>query len=148
MGTVRSPSPIVEAFVRSVNERLPAEQSEKLGSFQDDVARTIDAQDGHRARHCALWAIRTAGDRALSHPEWQRIKETHEVWKNAWFGVEFGRMTKTAGRRQPIEDVEIEWVEDAIRVANLVGSAIGWEHARWDQLLAELIAMEPEIAPA
>ena len=96
----------------------------------------------------ALWAIRTAGDRELSHPEWQRIKETHEVWKNAWFGVEFGRMTKTAGRRQPIEDVEIEWVEDAIRVANLVGSAIGWEHARWDQLLAELIAMEPEVAPA
>jgi hypothetical protein len=43
----------------------------------------------------------------------------------------------------PILDVEIEWVDDAVAVANEVAKKSGWSSVPWEQLLEELIAMEP-----
>jgi len=37
-----------------------------------------------------MWAIRMADDKDRSHPRWKEIKETHEIWKDIWFGTEFG----------------------------------------------------------
>jgi hypothetical protein len=138
-----SPSPIIEAFVRAVGDTLPAGQAAKLDAFAADIAETTDSEDGRRARHCAHWAIEIADQKELSHPEWGAIKELHEVWKDMWFGTEFGLMGKGAGRPEPIEDVRVEWVEDAVKVAKLVGESLGWEHAPWEELLTELLAMEP-----
>lgn len=140
---LRSPSPILEAFVRAVGEKLPVDQRRKLEAYEAGIATSTDAEDGRRARHCALWAIRVASDKELPHPEWHRIKELHEVWKDLWFGIDYGIVQEGTGKREPLEDVKIEWVEDAVDVAQHVGSSLGWEHARWDQLLEELIAMEP-----
>ena len=122
---------------------MPDDQLEKLEACEASIATTTDAEDRRRARRCALWAIHVASDKELSHPEWRRIKELHEVWKDLWFGIEYGLVQEGTGKREPLEDVEIEWVEDAIDVAHHVGSALGWEHAPWAQLLNELIAMEP-----
>lgn len=141
---LKCPSPILEAFVRAVAEKLPADQREKLKGYEASIATTTDAEDRHRARHCALWAIHLASDKELPHPGWRRIKELHEVWKDLWFGIDYGLVQEGTGKREPLEDAEIEWVEDAVNVAQHVGSSLGWEHAPWDQLLQELIAMEPQ----
>lgn len=137
-----SPSPMIEVFVRAVTEQLPAEQQQKLEPHRPAIARTTDRGDGRRARHCAHWAIGVAGEHDLPHPEWRRIKETHEVWKEAWLGSQFALMLKGAGRPAPVADVEIEWVEGAVDVARMVGENVGWEQAPWEDLLVQLIAME------
>jgi hypothetical protein len=40
------------------------------------------------------------------------------------------------------EDVRIQWVDEAVEVARRIGEEEGWEHAPWEALLDELIAME------
>lgn len=139
----QSPSPIVEVFVRAVRAELPTEQAAKLGAYESRIAATTDAEDARRARHCARWAIDLASGNDLGHPDWRRIQETHELWKDLWFGVQYAGMGDDVGRPAPVRDVEIEWVEDAVRVAQHVGTATGWEHSPWDQLLEDLLAMEP-----
>lgn len=143
MTKIISPSPILQAFVRAVDEKLPSTQVNKLDSYQAAIEKTTGAEDRRRARHCAHWAFEVAGDKDLGHPDWHKIKEAHELWKDMWFGVEFAEMRDGAGKPAPREDVEIEWVEDAVNVAKAVGQTLGWEHAPWEELLAELIDMEP-----
>lgn len=138
-----SPSPIVGVFVRAVQELLPADQKTKLDPLKDAIEATTSAKDGHRARHCAHWAIRLADDKDLPHPRWREIKELHHVWKDAWLGVQFG-LHHTDPAHRPIEDVEIQWTEGAVEVAKMIGEADGWDHAPWEQLLEELIEMEPK----
>jgi hypothetical protein len=138
-----SPSPIVGVFVRAVQELLPVDQKAKLEPFKDAIEGTTSAKDGHRARHCALWAIQLADDKDLANPRWREIKQLHQVWKDAWLGVQYGLHHTDTGHH-PIEDVEIEWTEGAVEVAKMVGEADGWEHAPWEKLLGELIEMEPK----
>lgn len=139
-----SPSPVVRAFSRALREALPPTQLARLEAIDAGIETTTDTEDPRRARRCAHWAIEVAGEKELSHPEWRKIRETHEVWKDLWFGVEFAAMGYGDGRPAPIEDVEVEWVENAARVATIVGTTLGWEHAPWEDLLHELIEMEPD----
>jgi hypothetical protein len=134
---------VVEMFVREVRETFPDTQSAKLAAYESAIAKTTDRHDGRRARRCARWAITVAGERDLSHPEWHRIKELHAVWRDITWGAGYAAVTEDVGRPAPLQDIEIEWVEDAANVAKIVGGAVGWEHAPWENLLAELIAMEP-----
>lgn len=143
MTTPSSPSPIIGTFARAVRELLPLDQQSKLEPFKEAIEHTTSTQDGHRARHCAHWAIGLAEDKDLPHPRWREIKELHQVWKDAWLGTQFGLMGSGSGRR-PIEDTEIEWTENAVEVAKMIGEADGWERAPWVDLLKELIEMEPK----
>jgi len=138
-----SPSPIVGVFVRAVQAKLPATQQEKLKAHRVTIKKTTSAEDGRRARHCARWAIQVAGDKEFPHPEWHKIKELHELWKDLVFGVKFADNLYRQEKAEPVKDVEIEWVEDAVNVAKIVGEQLGWEHALWKDLLLDLIKMEP-----
>lgn len=138
-----SPSRVIEIFVREVQETYPPTQSDKLKAHEAAIGRTTHHHDGHRARRCAEWAIALAGDRDLSHHDWQRIKELHAVWRDMTWGAGYALITEGVGPRTPLEDIEIEWVEDAVHVAKIVAEAEGWEHAPWEDLLVELINMEP-----
>jgi hypothetical protein len=53
-----------------------------------------------------------------------------------------------AGRPEPLEDVWIQWTEDAVAVAvaSKLGEDDGWDKCPWESLLVELIEME-EPAP-
>jgi hypothetical protein len=135
---------MLETFVRAVQRDFPPEEQEKLAAHEAAVAGTTDREDARRARHCALWAIRLADDKAAAHPRWAELRELHQVWKDVWFGIEFGR-SKAAGPgpNHPLKDVEIEWVVDAVAVAQLIGEEHGWAHSPWEDLLVELIGMEP-----
>ena len=43
------------------------------------------------------------------------------------------------GKPEPLEDVRIEWVENAVAVAKRLGEEDGWENAPWEDLLNDLI---------
>ena len=138
-----SPSPVIQSFVREAAEVLPATQAEKLTAFDAAIGKTTNHHDGRRARRCAEWAIGVAGDRDLPHPRWHEIKEAHSAWRDMFLGAGYAAVTRGVGSPEPLKDIEIEWVEDAIEVAKLVGEADGWDHAPWEALLVELIDMEP-----
>jgi hypothetical protein len=134
----RSPSPILGCFTEAVQRDFPAAQSAKLAAHQAAISRTTSRGDAHRARRCAEWAITMADDKDQSHPRWRELKELHQVWKDTWFGLEFARH---AGE-SVIEDVKIQWTEDAVAVAKALGEEDGWDRSPWEALLAELIGID------
>lgn len=138
-----SPSAVIQVFVREVEDELPSTQVAKLDAHRSAIEKTTSRHDGRRARHCALWAVVVAADRHLSHTRWREIKAAHTIWRDIFWGAEYALMTEGVGRPEPLRDIEVEWVEDAVEVAKLVGEAYGWEHAPWESLLVELIGMEP-----
>jgi hypothetical protein len=141
MTAVETPSPLLGTFVRSGQKSFPATQRGVLDTYSDAISKSTSAKDHERARHCALWAIEQAADRNQSHPRWREVKELHQIWKDAWFGTEFGTLG-AAGHLDPMEEIRIQWVEDAVAVAVKLGEEDGWEHSPWEPLLQELIRME------
>ena len=137
-----SPSPMLEIFVRNAARLLPASEHAALGRRAAAIAGTTSEADGRRARRCAEWAMEVAARTDPSHPGWARVHELHRQWRALWFGVRMG----TSGPRGPMpivgEDVRIQWVDEAVEVARRIGEEEGWEHAPWEALLDELIAME------
>jgi len=145
-----SPSPIIEVFVREVHASFPEEQSAKIAPHDAAIATTTSDGDPHRARLCVKWAIAMAEDKNQRHPRWQQLKERHRIWKDEWSAFDFGLADATplsgthhvVGKASPIEDVRIEWVQDAVAVAKRLGEEDGWENSPWESLLTELIAYE------
>jgi hypothetical protein len=133
-----SPSPIIGCFVRAVERELPSSESAKLAAHQAAIARTTSKGDAHRARRCAEWAITMADDKDQAHPRWRELKELHRVWQDTWFGVHFGGLTNESR----IEDVKIQWTEDAVAVAKGLGEEDGWDRSPWEGLLVELIGID------
>jgi hypothetical protein len=90
MSTPISLSPILGCFVRAAKRDFPEAQSAKIADHQADIDQTTSESDHHRARRCALWAIEMADEKDRTHPHWKQIKELQEVWKDTWFGLDFG----------------------------------------------------------
>ena len=147
MANPSSPSPIIEVFLREVHATFPEDESAKIAAHQEAIARTTSEGDPHRARLCVKWAIKMADDKTKKHPRWAQLKERHEIWKDEWFAFDFGVADATpgsgthhmVGKASPLEDVRIEWVEDAVAVAKKLGEEDGWQNSPWESLLAELI---------
>jgi hypothetical protein len=147
MTNVSSPSPIVEVFVNAVHETFPEDEKAKLASYEDAIATTTSEGDPHRARLCVKWAIKMADDKSQKHPRWKQLQERHQIWKDDWFAFDFGVADatpwsgthKVVGKAEPLEDVRIQWVENAVAVAKRLGEDDGWENSPWEALLTELI---------
>jgi hypothetical protein len=88
-----------------------------------------------------------AVDKESEHPHWQRLKERHQIWKDEWFAVEFGigdadplgGSLGVVGKPEPLEDVGILWVGNAVEIAKKLGEEDGWENSPWEALLTEMI---------
>ncbi len=141
MAKVEAPSPLLGTFVDAAQKYFPPEQFALVHTYAAAIAETTSARDPERARHCALWAIEKAADRERSHPRWREVQELHQIWKDAWLGTEFG-LLGPPHHLGPVEDVRIEWVEDAVDVAAKLGEEDGWDKSPWEPLLRELIEME------
>jgi hypothetical protein len=141
MSKILSPSPILECFVRNVQDDFPKEESTKADRFAEAISRSTSEADPERARRCFHWAFKMADDKSQNHPRWKEIKELHQEWKDTWFGLEFGLMGDQGAPRTPGEDMHIQWVEDAVTVAKNLGEEDGWDHSPWESLLHELIEM-------
>jgi hypothetical protein len=142
-----SPSPIIKLFVTEVHASFPDSEKNKVGAHEEAIAKTTSDGDHHRARLCARWAIKMADDKNSKHPRWEQLKERHQLWKDEVFALEFGvadavpgsGTDRIVGKAEPLEDVRIEWVENAIAVAKKLGEDDGWENSPWEALLTELV---------
>jgi hypothetical protein len=137
-----SPSPMLDLFVRNVQEQFPKVEAAKVERFADAISKSTSDADPKRARRCFHWAFEMADDKNQTHPRWREIKELHQEWKDTWFGLEFGLTGNQGVKRHPGEDVHIQWVEDAIAVAKVLGEEDGWDKSPWEQLLGELVEMD------
>lgn len=81
-------------------------------------------------------------DSNRSHPRWREIKELHQIWKDVWFGTEFSWFS--GAHLGALEDIRIQWTEDAVAVAQALGDEDGWENSSWEGLLVELIGTVTE----
>lgn len=145
MSAVESPSPVLACFVHAVRRELPRSEQAKLEAHEAAVAASTSRGDARRARRCAEWAIEMSAGRSRSHPRWRELHEAHEVWKETWFGVEFGLadlVSDVVGPAMPVRDVELEWTEDAVAVAKALGEEDGWDRVPWEELLVELIGID------
>ena len=138
---VTSPSPIIEYLVEQLDLVLPEADKARLAGYADAVARSTHHGDLHRAWRCAGWAVDLAERSAHSHlgEVTHALKEKHKLWKDSWFGAEFGIMK--ADGVGPGRDIEIQWVDDAAAIAASVGRESGWDSVPWEALLTELLAV-------
>jgi len=138
-----SPSPIIECFLRGLQEVLPDDQKAKLETHKDAIAATTSDGDHARARRCVVWAIEAADDKSAAHPRWKEVKELHQIWKDTLLGAEFslgGDLGQVAVRSGIGEDVRTQWTEDAADVIRKLAEEDGWENSHWEDLLGELIS--------
>jgi len=147
MADSTSPSPIIELFVNEVRASFPESEKKKIAAHEGAIANSTSHGDHGRARLCAKWAVQMADDKNSKHPRWEQLKERHQLWKDEWFGLEFGLADATplsgthgvVGKSEPLEDVRIECVENAVAVAQRIGEDDGWENSPWEELLTDLI---------
>jgi hypothetical protein len=131
-----SPSPIIECYLRNFKDFLPDDQKAKLATHDDAIAATTSEGDEGRALHCAVWAIKASNEKSASHPRWKEIKESHQIWKDTWFGAEFGLMMPQSSIG---DDVRVQWTESAAEVVRTLAEDDGWGTSHWEDLLVELI---------
>jgi hypothetical protein len=147
MADPTSPSPVITLFVSEAHRSFPESEKQKLAAHEDAISKTTSDGDHHRARLCARWAIKMADDKHSKHPRWEQLKERHQLWKDEAFALEFGvadavpgsGTRRVVGKAEPLEDVRIEWVENAVAIAQRLGEDDGWENSPWEALLTELI---------
>jgi hypothetical protein len=142
MSKALTPSPMLELFVRNVQEQFPKDEAGKSERFAEAISKSTSAADSKRARRCFHWAFEMADDKDQSHPRWREIKELHQEWRDTWFGLEFGLTGNQGVKRHPDEDMHIQWVEDAVGVAKTLGEEEGWDKSPWEELLSELVEMD------
>jgi hypothetical protein len=138
-----SPSPIVSYYVRELAKVLPEAEEGKLAAYAEQVAATTHHGDFRRAWHAANWAIQLAerpSDSHLGHLVTD-LKETYKLWQDTVFGADFGIARKDGVG--PGQDVEIQWVDDALAVAKADAERSGWAAVPWEDLLKEMLSVAP-----
>jgi len=132
---------MLELFVRNVEEQFPKGEADKIARFTEAISKSTSEADSKRARRCFHWALAMSDDKNQSHARWHQIKELHQEWKDTWFGLELGVVGPQGVDRHPDEDMHIQWVENAVAVAKVLGEEDGWDKSPWEELLSELVEM-------
>ena len=131
-------STVLHAFVDEIKDVFPPAETQKLKAHAPAIAECTAHHDHARSHRCATWAIRLVKAQASDHPEWEKIKEEHKFWEDAWAGVEWAPRLHIS----PEEGIRTEWAQEAVDVARRVASVSGWAAVPWEDLLVELIDME------
>ena len=132
-------SPILGYLLRHLEEMLPPDQKAKLEPYEAAVSLTTHKGDLHRAWRAAGWAVEltTRPEHSALGRAAKTLEEGYRLWKDSWFGAAFG-LSLIEGVR-PAEDIETEWVDEALKVAQAAAEQAGWDSVPWEQLLQELI---------
>jgi hypothetical protein len=141
MSDATSPSPIVSYYVLELSRVLPDAEKETLAAYGEQVAKTTHHGDFRRAWHAANWAIQLAERPSPSHLAHlvTDLKETYKLWQDTVFGADFGIARKDGVG--PGQDVEIQWVDDALAVAKAEADRSGWASVPWEELLNEMLSV-------
>ena len=137
----KRPSPALVHLDDALEQALPDSEVPRLNAHDAEIAATSSRHDLHRCFRCAEWAVGL-----MSPPEHSHLrhlahrleKVLHEAHNGDW-AMEFGWFVSHA----PVLDVELTWMDDAVAAAKAVADTSGWESVPWEELLVELIAMEP-----
>lgn len=138
-----SPSPILAYLDDALERVLPEAEYSRLTGHDQAVAATTSAGDFHRCLHCARWAVTLAdrsghgGAAGIAAGLKKVVEELHDTWS----GVRFGSIVRDS---PVVTDVEVRWVDQALQTASAVAEDQGWEAVPWEQLVEELVALEPE----
>lgn len=141
----KSASPIISYYVREIGSILPVAEKEKLATYAPSVAKTTHHGDLKRARKSAEWAVQMAersSDSRLNHFV-KHLEELRKLEKDSVFGAEFGVMRVSGTGIGPGEDIEIQWVDDAVAIAKTEGQRAGWDSVPWEDLLKEMLGVAP-----
>jgi hypothetical protein len=137
----KRPSPMLVHLNDALEQVLPESVLPRLNAHDQEIARTSGHHDLHRCFRCAEWAVDLLSARERSHLRHlvHRLEEVvYEAYNGDW-AVEFGLFVSHA----PVLDIELSWVDDAVTAAAAVADKVGWDAVPWEELLVELIAMEP-----
>jgi hypothetical protein len=141
-------SAVIEHFVKQLSADMPESEKVKLGAYEAAIAATTADGDLRRAWHCAGWAVQLAEEPGGSHLGHlvAELRAAHQLWEDTILGIGFGRMTPEGKQLDkdgigPVDDVEIQWVDGAVAVANAQAEASGWDSVPWEDLLRELLAV-------
>ena len=140
--SVMRPSPMLVHLDDALEKALPETALARLNAHDPEVAATTSHHDFHRCLRCAEWAVDL-----LSPPEHSHLRHlvhrleqvVHETAHGEW-AMKFGMDVPQAA---PVLDVELTWVDDAVGAAKALADKSGWDAVPWEDLLVELIAMEP-----
>jgi hypothetical protein len=141
----KTPSPMLRYIDDALEKVLPDEEYQKLTTHDAEMAGTTSRGDFHRCFRCAEWAVDLAAqsdhqpEQSHLHHLLSGLKEVVRQIRDTDWAVEFGIFTP--GRT--VTDVELTWVDDAITVAQAAAEKSGWGAVPWENLLEELIAIEP-----
>jgi hypothetical protein len=149
----KSPSPMLRYLDDALEKVFPDEEYRKLTAHDAEMARTTSRGDFHRCFRCAEWAVDLVARSAQSEPPpspgqpepshlhhlASGLREVMHESKDTGWALEFGIFKP--GRT--VTDVELTWVDDAIKVAQAAAETSGWGAVPWENLLEELIAIEP-----
>jgi hypothetical protein len=138
---IEQPSPMLAHLDDSLEEVLPEDEYAKLTSHDAEIAQTTSLHDLHRCFRCAEWAVQLVARPEHSHLEYliHELRAVVHEARAAHWAVKFGRYVSHA----PELDVELTWVDDAVAVAKAAAEKSDWASVPWEDLLEELIAMEP-----
>lgn len=138
-----SPSPILRYLDDALEQVLPEAEYAKLTRHDEEIAATTSSGDFHRCLHCARWALSLADEpgRGALAGKLQELKKMVEEIHETWSGFRFGSIVPDS---PVVTDVEVKWVDEAVRTAAAVAADVGWDAVPWEQLLDELVAMEPK----
>lgn len=120
---------------------LPKEEGLKLNAYRNAIAETTHHGDFRRAWHCAGWAVdlSTKTPDGRDHKVRAELREAHKLWKDSIFGAEFG--LKIRDGVGPGQDVEIQWVDDAVAEAKVASCSLGWGAVPWEDLLTTMLGV-------
>lgn len=141
MARVESPSPMLRYLDDALEDVLPDDEYAKLTAHDAEIANTTSHGDFHRCFRCAEWAVDLAAKPEHSHLGGlvERLRAVvHEMRDTTW-AAEFG----IRGPGRTVTDVELSWVDEAIAAAKAAAEKSGWGAVPWEQLLVDLIAIEP-----
>jgi len=136
-----SPSPMLVHLDDALEDALADSEVTKLNAHDAEVAKTTSHHDLHRCFRCAQWAVDLVHRPEHSHLGHmvEKLRGVLHDADNAMWDVE----SKMFVSHTPELGVEITWVDDAVRVAEDAAAKSGWDLVPWEELLVELIAMEP-----
>ncbi len=132
----------------ALEQVLPEEALSRLNAHDQEIAQTSGEHDLRRCFRCAQWAVDLLSPPEHSHLRYlvHRLEEVlHEAHQGEWamrFGVDVAEAIDHS--HAPVLDVELTWVDDAVAAAKAAAEKSGWGAVPWEQLLVELITMEPE----
>ena len=141
---------LITTLLDRLQSSLPRSEHAKLVTYRREAERAGSSHtaEWHRASRCARWAVQLASQQAnAGRPAERRaageiVREIRVALDSEILDVE---SVLSGHGVSPRFEVELAWVEEAARLAELVAASRGWDAVPWESLLRELLNTSSEV---